>query len=115
MAFGKERNAAGSKVYEVLFPLHEIDSFNGEELKSYIATILDEVDVVIIDFTKIAYLNSSGLRELIQTLKLLREKYKEFYLVQLSEGIKKIFIHTNLDRLFTFYDSVGAVVEAIKD
>lgn len=115
MAFNKERNTAGSKVYEVLFPLHEIDSFNGEELKSYIGTIVDDVDMVVIDFSKIAYLNSSGLRELIQILKLLREKYKDLYLIQLSDGIRKIFVHTNLDRLFTFHDDLPAVLEQIKE
>ncbi len=113
MAFGKERNVKGAKTYEVLYPLHEIDSFNGEELKSYIATIAGQVDAVIVDFSKIAYLNSSGLRELIQILKLMREKDKAFYLTQLSEDIKKIFVHTNLDRLFIFHDTLQESLDAV--
>ncbi|MDR2884249.1 MAG: STAS domain-containing protein [Deferribacteraceae bacterium] len=112
MAFGKERNSHGDKVYEVLFPLHEIDSFNGEELKSYITSIADQVNTVIIDFSKIAYLNSSGLRELIQILKILREKNKALFLAQLSDDIKKIFVHTNLDRLFVFHDTLQDAINA---
>jgi anti-sigma B factor antagonist len=113
MAFGKERNSQGDKTYEVLFPLHEIDSFNGEELKSYIVSIADQVDAVIIDFSKIAYLNSSGLRELIQILKVLREKGKILFMTQLSEDVKKIFMHTNLDRLFVFHNTLQEAIEAI--
>ena len=113
MAFGKERHIKGSKTYEVLYPLHEIDSFNGEELKNYIFSISEHVHAVVIDFAKIAYLNSSGLRELIQILKFTRENEKPFYLTQLSEDIKKIFIHTNLDRLFTFYETLQEALETI--
>jgi len=113
MAFGKERNSQDEKIYEVLFPLHEIDSFNGEELKTYVISIADQVDSVIIDFAEIAYLNSSGLRELIQILKILREKSKPLFLTQLSNDVKKIFVHTNLDKLFVFHDTIQEAVEAI--
>jgi anti-sigma B factor antagonist len=69
---------------------------------------------VIIDFSKIAYLNSSGLRELIQILKALREKGKILYMAQLPDDVKKIFIHTNLDRLFVFHDTLQEAIDAVE-
>jgi len=113
MAFNKERDVKGSKNYEVLYPLHEIDSFNGEELRKYITASVDQFDVIIIDFTEVVYLNSSGIRELIQIMKFTMEHNKELYLVHLSEDIMKIFIHTNLDRLFTFYGTLAEALVAI--
>ncbi len=101
MTFNKERISLndGNQI-EILYPIHEIDSFNGEELKNYICSIENEISGVIINFSKITYLNSSGIRELIQILKYLREKDKNLVLSCINDDINKIFIHTNLDRLF---------------
>lgn len=100
MSFSKERTTVGDIVTEFLYPLHEIDSFNGEELRNYITSISEEVGCVVINFSRITYFNSSGLRELIQILKKLKEQDKKLLLTAISEDIHKIFVHTNLDRLF---------------
>ena len=113
MAFDKERKVINSKRCETLFPLHEIDSYNGEELKKHISAIVDEIDAFVIDFSKVVYLNSSGLRELIQIMKMSVEKNKYFYLSRISEDIKKIFIHTNLDKLFVFSDTLQEAFDEI--
>jgi anti-sigma B factor antagonist len=115
MALNRERNTFQDITYEIVFPLHEIDSFKGEEMKNHIQSVIEEVQAVIIDFSKIAYLNSSGLREMIQILKLTREHKTKLILAQLSEDMKRVFVHTNLDRLFIFHDSLqDAVSEAVK-
>ncbi|MDR0453983.1 MAG: STAS domain-containing protein [Deferribacteraceae bacterium] len=113
MAFNKDKSESNGKKCEILCPLHEIDSFNGEELKKYIIASISQIDVVIIDFTEVVYLNSSGLRELIQIMKFMIEHKKTLYLTQLSEDIMKIFIHTNLDRLFTFHDTLKDALNAV--
>lgn len=100
MSFSKERITIGEAVTEFLYPLHEIDSFNGEELRNYVTSAISEVDCIVINFSRITYFNSSGLRELIQILKKLKEQDKKLLLTAISEDIHKIFIHTNLDRLF---------------
>ena len=113
MSYEKERSTKGKMVYETLFPLHEIDSFNGEELKNYIGGIVKDVSYIIIDFSKVAYLNSSGLRELIQILKLVQEHGKKLLFSSLTPDMKRVFIHTNLEKLFTFYGTLKEAVDAI--
>lgn len=115
MAFEKERQENKGKRYEILFPLHEIDSFNGEELKGYINSAAQDVDAMVIDFSKVAYLNSSGLRELIQILKLLKEQGKTLLFSSLSPDMKRVFVHTNLEKFFMFYDNVNDAVKALSD
>lgn len=101
MTFNKERVSLYNDSHiEILFPIHEIDSFNGEELKNYIISIESEIIGIIINFSHITYLNSSGIRELIQILKFLREREKNLVFSCINEDINKIFVHTNLDRLF---------------
>lgn len=102
MSFNSQRETVGGNInVEFIFPVHEIDSFNGEELKVYIEGISSEVDSVVINFSDITYLNSSGLRELIQLFKVLKENDKSLIFSNLNDGIYKIFVHTNLNRLFT--------------
>ncbi len=102
MSFNSQRETVGGSLkVEFIFPVHEIDSFNGEELKVYIESISAEVDSVVINFSDITYLNSSGLRELIQLFKVLKEKDKSLIFSNVSDDIYKIFVHTNLNRLFT--------------
>ncbi|MDR2105725.1 MAG: STAS domain-containing protein [Deferribacteraceae bacterium] len=115
MALNRERNTHGDLIYEIIYPLHEIDSFKGEEIKNHIASVIEEVGALIIDFSKIAYLNSSGLREMIQILKLTREHGKKLILAQLSQDMKRVFVHTNLDRLFTFEDTLQAAINKAAD
>jgi anti-sigma B factor antagonist len=111
VALNRERNTVGNITYEIVYPLHEIDSFKGEEIKNHISMIIKEVDAVIIDFSKIAYLNSSGLRELIQILKFTREYDRKLIFAQLSQDMKRVFVHTNLDKLFLFKDSLQEAID----
>lgn len=104
MAFTRERELVADKVIEILYPLHEIDSYNGEEMRQYTCT-LDDISSVIINFSRVTYLNSSGLRELIQILKGLKENGITLFLTAVNEDIKKIFDNTNLNRLFNIYES----------
>lgn len=101
MAFKNQRETIEPNItVEVIFPIHEIDSFRGEELKSYALSIIDELDGVVINFSDVTYMNSSGLRELIQLLKSFKEKDKALVFTYVNEEIYKIFVHTNLSRLF---------------
>ncbi len=90
---------------EIIYPLNDMDSINGQEIKSHIHQIIEEIDAVIINFSKINYLNSSGLRELIQTLKLVKDNNKKIFLTNITENIKKIFINTNLHKLFSILET----------
>jgi len=105
MAFNSEKVKFGDKTVEVLYPMHEIDSYNGDELKSHVIAHSVTVDSVVINFSRVTYLNSSGLRELIQILKNMREINKPLFLTAVNEEIMKVFKSTNLNRLFSIYDT----------
>lgn len=105
MAFNSESAKFGDKNIEILYPMHEIDSYNGDELKTHIVSKMKSLDCVIINFSRVTYLNSSGLRELIQILKHIREVNKSLYLTSVNEEIMKVFKSTNLNRLFNIQDT----------
>jgi anti-sigma B factor antagonist len=101
MAINNERKGR----IEIVYPINDLDSLNGQEIKSHVFNIIDEVDAVFINFSKVNYLNSSGLRELIQTLKMVQEKEKKLALTKLNENITKIFVNTNLHKLFNIFQN----------
>jgi anti-sigma B factor antagonist len=105
MAFNSEMIVFGEKNVEVLYPMHEIDSYNGDEMKTHIRSGMDATDAIIINCSRVTYLNSSGLRELIQILKNMREINKPLYLTAVNDEIMKVFKSTNLNRLFNIHDS----------
>ena len=98
---------------EIIYPINDLDSINGQEIKTHVSGIINDVDAVIINFSKVNYLNSSGLRELIQTLKLVNDNNKQIFLTNISDNIKKIFINTNLHKLFCILDTDDEAVARI--
>ena len=105
MTFNSEKTEFGGKSFEVLYPINELDSYNGEELKKYAEDVITETNAVIINFSKVSYLNSSGLRELIQILKMMKESGKVLFLTSVNSEIMKIFTSTNLNKLFNIYST----------
>lgn len=105
MGFNSEKTDFNEKKFETLYPVNELDSYNGEELKKYSETVMADVDAIIINFSKVSYLNSSGLRELIQILKMMKENDKVLFLTSVNSEIMKIFTSTNLNRLFNIFEN----------
>jgi len=105
MAFNSEMVEFGEKKFATLYPINELDSYNGEELKKHVVEVVDDVDAFIVNLQKVTYLNSSGLRELIQILKVMKEYNKAFFLTGVNREIMKIFTSTNLNKLFNIYET----------
>ncbi len=104
MTFSKEQETLDNNKNVVIFhPLHEIDSYTGEALRNEIFSEITENDAVIINFSRVVYLNSSGLRELIQILRGVKDARKPLYLTNVSNDVLVIFSHTNLDKLFKIF------------
>ncbi len=79
---------------------------NRQEFKQL---VLDEVErgarVVVIDFTKSAYIDSSGLGALVSLGKRIRETGGELRLAALNDELRTLFELTRLDSLFPVYAS----------
>jgi|Wag4MinimDraft_12_1082652.scaffolds.fasta_scaffold00066_6 anti-sigma B factor antagonist len=99
---------------EIIYPINDLDSITGEEVKQYVSQSVTKAKGIIVNFTKVNYLNSSGLRELIQTLKIVQDNNKKMALSNLSENIHKIFVNTNLYRLFDIFEKVDDAEKFVK-
>ncbi len=67
---------------------------------------------VIIDFSQINYIDSTGIGELVGYLGRFRDFERELILVNPSERIRKLLAVARLAELFPTYDSVEAAIAA---
>lgn len=61
---------------------------------------------IIIDMSKVSYINSSGLNLLVRLLTKVRNKGGELVLISLSESVEKLFFITKLNSIFTICTNV---------
>lgn len=73
--------------------------------------IKDEKNKVVVDMTKVKWMNSSGLGMLMSALTSLRSSGGELKLANISERVRRPIQITRLDSVFEEFDSVD---EAIK-
>ncbi len=96
---------------EGLIKLGESAQFFAQTL----ARILDEDSGhVVIDFSKINYIDSTGIGELVGYLGRFKNARRKLILVNPSDRIRNLLKVARLDELFAIYDTVEAAIAAEK-
>ncbi|HEX6863552.1 MAG TPA: STAS domain-containing protein [Thermoanaerobaculia bacterium] len=75
-------------------------------------TLSDDHGHVIIDFSRINFIDSTGIGELVGYLGRFRNSKRELILVNPSDRIRKLLQVARLDSMFPTYDSVDAALAA---
>lgn len=90
----------------------EVDVYTAPKLKS---RILDKIDAglynIIIDLTKVDFIDSSGLGVLVGGLKRVSPHKGKIIIVINRNNIMKIFNITGLDKVFNIYESLDAALK----
>ncbi len=90
----------------------ELDIENSSSLKGEVRNkVSSEYPNLVIDLTKVSYVDSSGLGTLIALQKDARFNGGALSVVGASEQIKRVMKMTNIDKLFELYDTLE---EALK-
>ena len=83
----------------------DLDIYNNKKFKEKIADIYEDLDKdIVVDCSKLEYIDSTGLGSFISLLKLTRDEEKEITVKNLKKNIKKVFKITDLDKLFNIGD-----------
>ncbi len=88
----------------------EINAQTGAQVKAEINTLLNKGDSVILSFKSVVYMNSSGLREIIDLFKTSSKNKKEVSLCDMNSDIREMFSFTGLDKVFKIYDTEAAAI-----
>jgi anti-sigma B factor antagonist len=69
---------------------------------------------VLVDFSRINYIDSTGIGELVGYLGRFRDRNRKLILINPSDRIRKLLAIAQLDRLFTIYDSLETALHSEK-
>lgn len=104
------RDVAGHTVVEVR---GEVDVYTAAQLRERLFEVIGGGSgSVVVDLTRVDFLDSTGLGVLAGALKRLRLSGGELALVCRSQKLLKIFRITGLDQVFRLYDTVEAATAA---
>lgn len=70
---------------------HHIETMKGKDL--------------VLDLSAVSFIDSSGVRFLLNLKKKMEAKKKKLYLLQPSETVRNVLSHTNVDKVFSLLDS----------
>jgi anti-sigma B factor antagonist len=91
----------------------EVDVYTAPRLRERLIELVDAgAKHVVVDLSRVEFLDSTGLGVLVGALKRLRAADGSLGLVCAHERLLKIFRITALDRVFSLYDSVEAATES---
>ena len=84
----------------------EVDVYTAPQLKQQMIALLEAGNIVmIVDLSKVDYLDSTALGVLIGGLKRVRERDGNLPLICPSQRIRRVFEITGLDKIFDIYNS----------
>ncbi len=82
-----------------------LDTTNYGELEHHLSNLTDNNEVIILmDFEKLEYVSSSGLRILLIFLKKIKAAEGRFMLCSMSKDIKEIFEISGFINIFEIFD-----------
>lgn len=84
----------------VVYLSGEINAQTGSDIKNKVVELFGSSEKVVLSFKGVVYMNSSGLREIIDLFKTATKNKKEMSLCDMSQDIREMFAFTGLDRVF---------------
>ncbi len=102
-------------VVEVIKPKGILDGTKATEFRQKVGeTVESGAKVILVDFTDVTFMDSSGLGALVFSLKTVRDAGAQLFLCSLNEQIKMLFELTSLDRVFNIVSNRAELEQNLK-
>jgi anti-sigma B factor antagonist len=103
-----------SDVTAVAVPVEELDASNVSELKRDIAPLLQANAQVVLDLSRVRFMDSSGLGAMLSCQRQLTARKGELKLCGLTKQVRAAFELVRLHRIFDIYPSKAEAVLAFQ-
>jgi anti-anti-sigma factor len=91
-------------VVKVVQPSGILDGTKAGQFRQEITNLVESnVDIVLIDFKDVTFMDSSGLGALVLALKTVRAAGSKLFICSINEQIKMLFELTSMDRVFEIF------------
>lgn len=95
--------------YQVVKLYGEVDLSNSRNIKQEIISLIKDKNDVIVDFTHLQYIDSSGMASLVEAFNESRENNTKFHIVGANGSPLQVLQLTRLNTVFSLADSLAAV------
>jgi anti-sigma B factor antagonist len=96
--------------YQVVKLHGEVDLSNSRKIKLEIIKLIKSKNNIIVDFTHLQYIDSSGMASLVEAFNESKENNTEFHIVCASGSPLQVLQLTRLNTVFNLADSIEAVI-----
>lgn len=91
----------------------DIDMHRSPEVKQTLEPLIaQKVPRILLDFSHVTYIDSSGLATMIETLQRIQSYGGKFAMFGLKEGVRHVFEIARLDQIFSLYADEAAAIAA---
>lgn len=95
-----------NSLLEVIEPKGILDGTKAVDFRSQIDQIIKNgVEIILVDFSDVTFMDSSGLGALVLALKKVRSAEVKLVLCSINEQVKMLFELTSMERVFEIYSS----------
>ena len=95
-------------------PVEELDAGNAGDLKRDIAPVLEANTKLVLDLSRLRFVDSSGLGAFISCLRKLNAKGGDLKLCGMSKQVRALFELVRMHRIFDIYDTKQEAVRAFE-
>ena len=89
---------------KVIAPQGILDGTKATDFRSQIdRSVREGAKIILVDFTDVTFMDSSGLGALVLALKTIRGAGLKMFLCSINEQIKMLFELTSMDRVFEIF------------
>jgi anti-sigma B factor antagonist len=95
--------------YKVVKLTGEVDLHNSREVKRMLLGHLDDDSHIVVDFSELGYIDSSGMATLVEAFNTAKSKNLEFHIVGAKDAPLQVLQLTRLDSVFSMAESLDQV------
>lgn len=93
-----------NQTIKVITPQGILDGTKANDFRSQIDRSVHEgAKIILVDFTDVTFMDSSGLGALVLALKTIRGAGLKMFVCSINEQVKMLFELTSMDRVFEIY------------
>ncbi|MGM0454374.1 MAG: STAS domain-containing protein [Thermodesulfobacteriota bacterium] len=96
-------------------PVDALDASNVMEFKSDIAPLLNATDKVILNMSRVKFMDSSGIGAILSCLRTLHEQGGRLKMFGLKEQLVQLFKLVRMDRIIDAHDTRKAAIESFQN
>lgn len=93
-------------------PMEELDASNSADFKREVAPLLEATTKLVLDLSRLRFVDSSGLGAFISCLRKLNAKGGDVKLCGMSKQVRAVFELVRMHRIFDIYDTKEEAVHA---